>query len=71
MVKQDVRLQLFVTPEMNTYIDEMAKDMGLKKNEVIRMAVATYVAQWRKANEVVRDIAKDPVVLDKLMQGRQ
>lgn len=71
MVKQDVRLQLFVTPEMNTYIDEMAKDMGLKKNEVIRMAVATYVAQWRKANELVRDIAKDPVVLDRLTQGRQ
>lgn len=71
MVKQDVRLQLFVTPEMNAYIDEMAKDMGLKKNEVIRMAVATYVAQWRKANELVRDIAKDPVVLDRLTQGRQ
>lgn len=71
MVKQDVRLQLFVTPEMNAYIDEMAKDMGLKKNEVIRMAVATYVAQWRKANELVRDIAKDPVVLDRLTQGMQ
>ena len=71
MVKQDVRLQVFVTSEMDDRISDMANLMGMRKNELIRMAIATYIAQWNKSVEIVGDMMKDPKILEQLMQGKE
>ena len=67
MVKQDVRLQIFVTSEMDDRISDMAELMGMRKNELIRTAIATYIAQWNKSVEIVGDMMKDPKILEQLM----
>lgn len=66
MANQDIRLQVFITPEINERVSELARTMGLKKNEVVRTAIATYVAQWYKSVEIVGDMMKDPNVIEKL-----
>ena len=46
-VKQDVKIQLFVTERMDNDIDDLSEIMGLRKNEVIRMAIANYIAAYK------------------------
>lgn len=54
-LKQNVRISLFVTEEMDDKIDDLVSIMGMKKNEVIRMMIGTYLAQWEQSIGMVKD----------------
>lgn len=43
MNKKDIRLQVFVTEEMNNQIEKIGMSVGLKKNDVVRMAIVSYI----------------------------
>lgn len=57
--KRDVRIQLFVTAEMDDKLDFMAENMGLRKNELIRMAIANYIGQWNQGIELAKSFFRD------------
>lgn len=54
-MKQDVRLQVFVTSEMDDNLDTLSELMGMRKNEIVRVAIATYVAGFKQSVGLVRE----------------
>lgn len=54
-MKQDVRLQVFVTSEMDDNLDMLSELMGLRKNEIVRVAIANYVAGFKQGVGLVRE----------------
>lgn len=44
--RRDVRLQVFVTPRIDDKIMDLAEIMGLNKNDIVRMAIAQYMASY-------------------------
>ena len=55
-LKKDVRLQVFVTSGVDDKLTDMAEIMGLSKNEVVRVAIAQYMAAYENT---VRMITKE------------
>lgn len=56
-IKKDVRLQVFVTDSMDDKLSDLAKIMGMRKNEVVRVAIATYLAGFDQSISILRDYA--------------
>lgn len=56
-MKKDVRLQVFVTSKMDDKLDDMVALMGMHKNEIIRVAIATYLYTWGESVNLARDLA--------------
>lgn len=46
MEKRDVRLQVFVTPDMDDRLTDISDIMGMSKNEMVRYAIGTMCASW-------------------------
>jgi len=46
--KKDVRLQVFLTDSMDDKLGELSELMGMRKNEVVRVAIASYIASWNQ-----------------------
>ena len=40
-----IRLQAFVTPEVDDRLDDLAEVMGMHKNEIVRVAIANYLLE--------------------------
>lgn len=57
--KRDIRIQLFVTEEMDDKLDFLAESMGLRKNELIRMAIANYLGQWNQGIELAKTFFRE------------
>lgn len=57
-MKQDVRLQVFVTEAMDDKLDDLSKIMGLRKNEVVRVAIASYMASWEQSMGILKEYAE-------------
>jgi len=64
---RNVRLQLFVSPDVDDRLDDLSEIMGLHKNEIVRVAIANYllginesvnVAKSLVAKEFVKEFAK-------------
>lgn len=55
-MKKDVRLQVFVTSKMDDKLDDMVALMGMHKNEIIRVAIATYLYTWGESVNLARDL---------------
>ena len=53
-----VRLQAFVTPEVDDRLDDLAEVMGMHKNEIVRVAIANYLFGMSESVNIVRDMAK-------------
>jgi predicted transcriptional regulator len=53
-----VRLQAFVTPEVDDRLDDLAEVMGMHKNEIIRVAIANYLFGMQESVNIVRDMAE-------------
>lgn len=71
MEKQDIRIQLFVTERMDNDLDDMSELMGLRKNEVIRMAIANYVAAYKGGMQLsYQYVQEHPELIDKVLAQR-
>lgn len=55
-VKKDVRLQVFITNNMDDKLDDMASIMGLHKNEIVRVAIANYLYGYGQSVNLVREL---------------
>ena len=53
-----IRLQAFVTPEVDDRLDDLAEVMGMHKNEIVRVAIANYLFGMSESVNIVRDMAK-------------
>lgn len=47
MEKRDVRLQIFITPDMDDKLCDIAELMGITKNELVRYSIGTLCASWK------------------------
>lgn len=62
--KKDVRLQVFVTDNMDDKLSELSEIMGMRKNEVVRCAIAMYLASWNQSIGILKEYA------DKQLDGQ-
>lgn len=53
--KRDVRLQVFVTASVDDKISDMAEIMGINKNDVVRMAIAQYIASYETTVQMIKN----------------
>ena len=53
-----VRLQAFVTPEVDDRLDDLAEVMGMHKNEIVRVAIANYLFGMQESVKIVKGIAE-------------
>ena len=60
--KRNVRLQVFVSADVDDRLDELCEIMGLRKNELVRVAIANYLFGLSESVDIVKAIA------DKQMQ---
>lgn len=57
--KYPVRLNLFVSSEMDDMLDDMCDVMQISKNEYIRYCIGASLMGMRKAGEVMREQARE------------
>lgn len=54
---RNVRLQIFVSDDIDDKLDDLSEIMGMHKNEIIRVAIANYLFGLSESVNIVRDIA--------------
>lgn len=57
--KRDVRLQIFVTAEMDDKITDIADIMGMTKNEICRYAIGQLVLGYETGVSILKQKAED------------
>lgn len=57
--KYPVRIPLYVTPEMDDQLEDIAKIMNISKNEFIRFQLGTALLGVDKAVQVLKDKANE------------
>lgn len=55
---KNVRLQIFVSADIDNKLDDLSEIMGMRKNEIIRVAIANYLFGVSESVNIVRDIAE-------------
>lgn len=55
MTKKDIRLQVFVTESMDDDLNDLAELMGMRKNDIVRVAIANYIMGYKTSVNMVRD----------------
>ncbi|NLJ90442.1 MAG: CopG family transcriptional regulator [Clostridiales bacterium] len=58
---RNVRLQIFVSDDIDNKLDDLSEIMGMHKNEIIRVAIANYLFGMSESVNIVRDIAKKEI----------
>ena len=53
-----IRLQVFVTPDVDDRLDDLAEVMGMHKNEIVRVAIANYLFGMQESVNIVKGIAE-------------
>ena len=56
--KRNVRLQIFVSADVDDKLDDLSEVMGMHKNEIIRVAIANYLLGLSESVKIVKDIAE-------------
>ena len=56
--KRNVRLQIFVSADVDDKLDDLSEVMGMHKNEIIRVATANYLLGLSESVKIVKDIAE-------------
>ena len=54
----NIRLQVFVSSQINDKLDDLSEIMGLNKNEIVRVAIANYLYGITESVNLVKDIAE-------------
>jgi len=60
-MSRNVRLQIFVSPDVDDRLDELCKIMGMHKNEIIRVAIANYLFGLSESVNIVKGIAEKEI----------
>jgi predicted DNA-binding protein len=55
---RNVRLQIFVSADVDDRLDDLSEIMGMHKNEIVRVAIANYLLGLSESVNIVRDIAE-------------
>lgn len=55
---RNVRLQVFVSADVDDRLDDLSEIMGMHKNEIVRVAIANYLLGLSESVNIVRDIAE-------------
>lgn len=55
---RNVRLQIFVSADVDDKLSDLSKIMGLHKNELIRVAIANYLFGVSESVNIVRGVAE-------------
>jgi predicted DNA-binding protein len=58
---RNVRLQIFVSADVDDRLSDLSKIMGLHKNELIRVAIANYLFGVSESVSIVRDVAEKKI----------
>ena len=58
---RNVRLQIFVSDDIDNKLDDLSEIMGMHKNEIIRAAIANYLFGLSESVNIVRDIAEKKI----------
>lgn len=66
-MKKDVRLQVFITEEMDDKLDDLSHLMGMHKNELVRYAIAQLILGYNLSiqemkSRIDQEIEKSPSV---------
>ena len=59
---RNVRLQLFVSPDVDDRLDDLSEIMGLHKNEIVRVAIANYLLGINESVNVAKSLVKKEFV---------
>lgn len=58
---RNVRLQIFVSADVDDRLDDLSEIMGMHKNEIIRVAIANYLFGLSESVNIVRNIAEKEI----------
>jgi len=61
---KSVRLQVFVSSDVDDRLDDLSEVMGMHKNEIVRVAIANYLLGLSESVNIVRGIAEKQMKLD-------
>lgn len=62
--KRNVRLQIFVSADVDDRLDDLSEIMGMHKNEIIRVAIANYLFGLSESVNIAKGIAEKQLKLD-------
>lgn len=60
-MSRNVRLQVFVSSDVDDKLDDLSEVMGMHKNEIVRVAIANYLFGMCESVNMVRDIAEKEI----------
>jgi len=61
---RNIRLQVFVSSQIDDKLDELSEAMGLHKNEIVRVAIANYLYGVSESVNMVRELAEKKIRLE-------
>jgi len=59
---RNVRLQVFVSPDVDDRLDDLCEIMGLHKNEIVRVAIANYLLGVSESINVAKSVVEKEFV---------
>ncbi len=60
-MSRNVRLQIFVSADIDDKLDDLSEVMGMHKNEIIRVAIANYLFGISESVNIVREFAEKEI----------
>ena len=61
---RNVRLQVFVSSDVDDRLDDLSEVMGMHKNEIVRVAIANYLFGLSESVNIARGIVEKQMKLE-------
>ena len=61
---KSVRLQVFVSSDVDDRLDDLSEVMGMHKNEIVRVAIANYLFGLSESVNIARGIVEKQMKLE-------
>ena len=61
---KSVRLQVFVSSDVDDRLDDLSEIMGMHKNEIVRVAIANYLFGLSESVNIAKGIAEKQLKLE-------
>ena len=58
---RNVRLQVFVSPDVDDRLDDLCEIMGLHKNELVRVAIANYLFGLSQSVDITKSFVEKEI----------